>query len=72
MDQSSENVDEDENSEENEENDDIEASENENGEVYEEVPNDEATKKRSPYWAHFTEIRDNSGTKFARCKHCSK
>lgn len=31
-----------------------------------------ATKKRSKLWRHFTILRDESGIRFAKCNHCSK
>lgn len=30
----------------------------------------EEITKRSPYWIHFTEVIDSSGTTFAKCKLC--
>lgn len=34
------------------------------------VDDEEATKKRSPFWQHFSVIIDRAGIRYAKCKHC--
>ncbi|XP_037047872.1 zinc finger BED domain-containing protein RICESLEEPER 4-like [Bradysia coprophila] len=45
------------------------AEQNEDDFTYED---EEATKKRSPLWQHFSVVIDQYGKRFAKCNHCAK